>query len=53
LSLEDIMANDNIFLAHIVNGETLPEKHGFPLRLVAKGKYGYDWVKWVENIEVT
>jgi sulfoxide reductase catalytic subunit YedY len=52
LLLKDIMANDGIFLAHTVNGEILPEKHGFPLRLVAKGKYGYDWVKWVDNIEV-
>jgi len=52
LPLEDIMGNDSIFLAHTVAGQTLPAEHGYPLRLVAKGKYGYYWVKWVESIEV-
>ncbi|GAJ00205.1 unnamed protein product, partial [marine sediment metagenome] len=50
--LEDIMGNDSIFLAHTVDGQTLPAEHGYPLRLVAKGKYGSYWVKWVESIEV-
>jgi DMSO/TMAO reductase YedYZ molybdopterin-dependent catalytic subunit len=52
LSLEDITGNDSIFLAHTVDGQTLPLEHGYPLRLVAKGKYGSYWVKWVERIEV-
>ncbi len=52
LPLEDIMANDSIFLAHTVDGQTLPAEHGYPLRLVAKGKYGSYWVKWVESLEV-
>ena len=52
LLLEDIMGNDSIFLAHTVNGQTLPLKHGYPLRLVAKGVYGGYWVKWVASIEV-
>jgi len=50
--LEEITGNESIFLSHTVNGVALPEKHGFPLRLVAEGRYGYDWVKWVENIQV-
>jgi len=33
-----------------VNGETLPQKHGFPLRLVYEDAYGYDWVKYVDEI---
>jgi sulfoxide reductase catalytic subunit YedY len=41
-----------IFLAHRVNGETLPQKHGYPLRLVYEDAYGYDWVKYVEEIVV-
>jgi DMSO/TMAO reductase YedYZ molybdopterin-dependent catalytic subunit len=41
-----------IFLAYRVNGETLPQKHGFPLRLVYEDAYGYDWVKYVEEIVV-
>ena len=39
-------------LATKVGGEALSHSHGFPLRLVAAGKRGYDWVKWVTAIEV-
>jgi len=41
-----------IFLAYRVNGETLPQKHGFPLRLVYEDAYGYDWVKYVDEVVV-
>ena len=51
LSLEDATA-DGVFLAHEVNGETLPAEHGYPLRLVVRHQYGSKWVKWVERIEV-
>jgi sulfane dehydrogenase subunit SoxC len=49
----DIMRRDGVFLAHTVNGLVLPYEHGYPLRLVVKGNYGRDWVKWVDRIEVT
>jgi len=42
-----------IFLAYGVNGETLPKKHGFPLRLVYEDAYGYDWVKYVDEVVVS
>ena len=42
-----------IFLAYRVNGEALPQKHGFPLRLVYEDAYGYDWVKYVDQIVVS
>ena len=42
-----------IFLAYRVNGETLPQKHGFPLRLVYEDAYGFDWVKYVDEIAVS
>ena len=42
-----------IFLAYRVNGEPLPQKHGFPLRLVYEDAYGYDWVKYVDEIVVS
>jgi len=42
-----------IFLAYRVNGKTLPQKHGFPLRLVYEDAYGYDWVKYVDGIVVS
>ncbi len=42
-----------IFLAYRVNDETLPRKHGFPLRLVYEDAYGSDWVKYVKEIAVS
>ncbi len=44
--------NSLLFLALKVNGETLPEEHGFPVRLVAEDVLGGRWVKWISSIEV-
>jgi DMSO/TMAO reductase YedYZ molybdopterin-dependent catalytic subunit len=46
------MLRDGVFLAYNVDGQPLPQKHGFPLRLVVKGEYGNTWVKWVDRIEI-
>jgi sulfoxide reductase catalytic subunit YedY len=43
---------DRIFLAYGVNGRNLPEKHGYPLRVVAEGHYGDAWAKYVNRVEV-
>jgi len=43
--------SDKVFLAYQVNGEELPQKHGFPLRIVAEDYYGDEWVKYVYKIE--
>ena len=42
-----------IFLAYRVNVEALPQKHGFPLRLVYEDAYGSDWVKYVDEIVIS
>ena len=47
--LEDILSG-KVFLAYRVNDRVLPKKHGFPLRVVAEGYYGGDWVKYVHKI---
>jgi sulfoxide reductase catalytic subunit YedY len=47
--IEDIRS-DRVFLAYQVNGDVLPEKHGFPLRVVAEGHYGGEWVKYVYKV---
>ncbi len=49
--LADILS-DKVFLAYAVNGEILPRKHGFPLRLVAEDYYGSVWVKYVYKVNV-
>jgi DMSO/TMAO reductase YedYZ molybdopterin-dependent catalytic subunit len=43
---------DKIFLAYQVNGKVLPGRHGYPLRLVAEGYYGEDWIKYVDKVAV-
>lgn len=39
-------------LATHVGEERLTHGHGFPLRLVAPGRRGFQWVKWVVEVEV-
>jgi len=43
--------SDKVFLAYQVNGVDLPQKHGFPLRIVAEDYYGSEWVKYVYKVE--
>lgn len=39
-------------LAYGMNGETLPRRHGGPVRLLAPGYFGFKNVKWVTEIEL-
>ncbi|GAA3711919.1 molybdopterin-dependent oxidoreductase [Zhihengliuella alba] len=44
----------NSLLAVGMNGEPLPEIHGFPVRMVVPGLYGYvSATKWLEELKVT
>lgn len=49
--MDDILKG-KVFLAYGVNGKPLPRKHGFPLRIVARDRYGGDWVKYVYKATV-
>lgn len=40
-------------LAYEMNGEPLPPRHGYPVRLVVPGKYAVASVKWLAGITVT
>ncbi len=40
-------------LAYEMNGAELPERHGYPLRLIVPGYFGEKHVKWLTRIEVT
>ena len=41
-----------LLLATHVGGEALSHEHGAPLRLVALGARGFQWVKWVQRLEL-
>ena len=49
--MEDVLSN-RVFLAYEVNGKALPKRNGFPLRVVAEGYYGDDWVKYVGRLSL-
>jgi len=52
LPLEYITKND-IMIAYKMNGVILPPERGFPFELVAEGKWGYKWIKWITKIELS
>ncbi|MGH2379423.1 MAG: molybdopterin-dependent oxidoreductase, partial [Candidatus Limnocylindria bacterium] len=39
-------------VAYLMNGQTLPEQHGYPLRALIPGIYGMKNVKWLTRIDV-
>lgn len=43
----------SMMLATGVGGLPLSRGHGFPARIVAPGRRGFWWVKWVERLEVS
>jgi DMSO/TMAO reductase YedYZ molybdopterin-dependent catalytic subunit len=52
--LEALTDERNAILAVGMNGEPLPFEHGYPVRMVVPGLYGYvSATKWVVNLEVT
>ncbi|ESS02932.1 MAG: oxidoreductase molybdopterin binding protein [uncultured archaeon A07HR67] len=44
-------AEDALLATH-VGGDPLSHGHGGPARLVAPGRRGFQWVKWVTRVEV-
>lgn len=49
----DYIIDDNIMLAYKMNNITMPAERGFPFQLAAEGKWGYKWIKWVTEIELS
>jgi DMSO/TMAO reductase YedYZ molybdopterin-dependent catalytic subunit len=48
------MDGRDAMLAVSMNGETLPFTHGFPVRMIVPGLYGYvSATKWLTDIELT
>ncbi|WP_437086560.1 sulfite oxidase [Streptomyces sp. enrichment culture] len=52
--VEELMDGRDAMLAVGMNGEPLPFDHGFPVRMLVPGLYGYvSACKWITDIELT
>jgi len=49
----DYIMNNDILIAYKMNGVTIPPERGFPFELVAESKWGYKWIKWITEIELS
>jgi len=49
----DFLLDNDILIAYKMNGLVLPPERGFPFQLVAESKYGYKWIKWITEIELS
>jgi DMSO/TMAO reductase YedYZ molybdopterin-dependent catalytic subunit len=47
------VVENNLMLAYKMNNVTLTPQTGFPFMLVAQNQYGYKWIKWVTEIDVS
>jgi DMSO/TMAO reductase YedYZ molybdopterin-dependent catalytic subunit len=52
LPIEYLIDND-IIMAYKMNDLALPPERGAPFQLVAESKWGYKWIKWITEIEVS
>jgi DMSO/TMAO reductase YedYZ molybdopterin-dependent catalytic subunit len=51
LPLNEVLAADAL-LAWRMNGAELPQRHGYPMRVLIPGRYGEENPKWVTRIEL-
>ena len=49
----DYIMNNDIIMTHKMNEVVLPAERGFPFQLVAESKWGYKWIKWITEIELS
>jgi DMSO/TMAO reductase YedYZ molybdopterin-dependent catalytic subunit len=49
----EYVVNNNILMAYKMNDITIPPERGFPFQLVAESKWGYKWIKWITQIELS
>ncbi len=47
------LRDNKILLAYKMNGADVIPERGFPFVVVAEAKWGYKWVKWVTEIELS
>jgi DMSO/TMAO reductase YedYZ molybdopterin-dependent catalytic subunit len=49
----DYITSKDIMIAYKMNDVVLPPERGFPFELVAESKWGYKWIKWITEIELS
>ena len=49
----DYILDQDIMMAYKMNGIVLPPERGAPFQLVAESKWGYKWIKWITEIEIS
>jgi DMSO/TMAO reductase YedYZ molybdopterin-dependent catalytic subunit len=49
----DYVVQNNIMIAYKMNNVTLTPQLGWPFFLVAKNQYGYKWIEWLTEINVS
>ena len=49
----DYILDNDILMAYKMNDVILPPERGFPFQLVAESKWGYKWIKWITEIELS
>jgi DMSO/TMAO reductase YedYZ molybdopterin-dependent catalytic subunit len=49
----DYVVQNNLILAYKMNNVTLTNAAGFPLMLIPSNQYGYKWIRWVTEIDVS
>jgi DMSO/TMAO reductase YedYZ molybdopterin-dependent catalytic subunit len=45
--------DNNIMMAYKMNDVTMPPERGYPFELVSEVKWGYKWIKWITEIELS
>ncbi len=49
----EYIQDNNIIMAYRMNNVTIPPERGYPFQLVAESKWGYKWIKWITEIELS
>ncbi|MFH1787983.1 MAG: molybdopterin-dependent oxidoreductase [Candidatus Altiarchaeota archaeon] len=49
----EYIRDNPVIMAYKMNNVTLPPERGFPFQLVAEDKWGYKWIKWITQIELS
>ncbi|MDQ6859990.1 MAG: molybdopterin-dependent oxidoreductase, partial [Verrucomicrobiota bacterium] len=49
----EVALNPTTLVVYEMNGEPLPQRHGFPARAIVPGYFGEKHVKWITRLELT